>query len=251
MNSTASWSAADTALFVMRTTVTSTSQRTRGSAGDAEHYALHHTKAQAQGKRGQECGGTTAGTEVPRVQLYGWSGHQAHDCAQISGTVQATNPGDHAKGQGRQHQDDNGRVGHVYAGQAQLFRLLRNARGAGRSHSLGPVATAGRSVASVENATASPSGTHRAWSSGGVAQYGRQRPWPLASGPEQSPLCRALQCPFQIAWSSELDRSALASTLEPPYTDPYVRWCGRGGAARLPPIPILGTFGTCQQTRRM
>src|SRR5262249_1762584 len=22
------------------------------------------------------------------------------------------------------------------------------------------------------------------------------------------------------------------------YTDPYVRWCGRGGAARLPPIPI-------------
>ncbi len=31
------------------------------------------------------------------------------------------------------------------------------------------------------------------------------------------------------------DRSALAQLLEPPYTDPYVRWCGRGGAARLPP----------------
>jgi hypothetical protein len=26
-----------------------------------------------------------------------------------------------------------------------------------------------------------------------------------------------------------------------PYTDPYVRWCGRGGAERLPPIPIFGT----------
>src|SRR6266852_1462521 len=36
------------------------------------------------------------------------------------------------------------------------------------------------------------------------------------------------------------DRSALAQLLEPPYTDPYVRWCGRGGAARLPPIPIFG-----------
>src|SRR5882724_12110512 len=36
------------------------------------------------------------------------------------------------------------------------------------------------------------------------------------------------------------DRSALAQLLEPPYTDPYVRWCGRGGAARLPPIPIIG-----------
>jgi hypothetical protein len=33
----------------------------------------------------------------------------------------------------------------------------------------------------------------------------------------------------------------LAQLLEPPYTDPYVRWCGRGGAARLPPIPIYGT----------
>jgi hypothetical protein len=37
------------------------------------------------------------------------------------------------------------------------------------------------------------------------------------------------------------DRRAQACSLtsvEPPYTDPDVRWCGRGGAARLPPIPI-------------
>ena len=27
-------------------------------------------------------------------------------------------------------------------------------------------------------------------------------------------------------------------SVEPPCTDPYARWCGRGGAARLPPIPI-------------
>jgi hypothetical protein len=43
----------------------------------------------------------------------------------------------------------------------------------------------------------------------------------------------------------------LAQLLEPPYTDPYVRWCGRGGAARLPPIPIFGTFRTSQHVRRM
>jgi hypothetical protein len=30
----------------------------------------------------------------------------------------------------------------------------------------------------------------------------------------------------------------MLSSVEPPYTDPYVRWCGRGGAARFPPIPI-------------
>ena len=33
----------------------------------------------------------------------------------------------------------------------------------------------------------------------------------------------------------------LAQLLEPPCTDPYARWCGRGGAARLPPIPIAAT----------
>jgi hypothetical protein len=46
--------------------------------------------------------------------------------------------------------------------------------------------------------------------------------------------------------ANTLDRSALAQLLEPPYTEhPYVRWCGRGGAARLPPIPILGTNPKC------
>ena len=29
-----------------------------------------------------------------------------------------------------------------------------------------------------------------------------------------------------------------AKITEPPCTDPYVRWCGRGGAAKPPPIPI-------------
>ena len=70
-----------------------------------------------------------------------------------------TNSRDHAKGQGRQHQDDNGRVGH--AGLARLFRLLRNARGTGHAHSLGPVAIAGRSLAPMENPTAPPNDTAR------------------------------------------------------------------------------------------
>jgi hypothetical protein len=49
-----------------------------------------------------------------------------------------------------------------------------------------------------------------------------------------------LQCPLQIARSPILVRRVLAQLLEPPCTDPYARWCGRGGAARLPPIPIFG-----------
>src|SRR6266576_5373934 len=34
-------------------------------------------------------------------------------------------------------------------------------------------------------------------------------------------------------------RPSPAQVTEPPYADPHVRWCGRGRAARLPPIPIL------------
>src|SRR5258707_6556849 len=211
-------------------------QRTRGSAGDAEHYAVHHTKAQAQGKRGQECGGTTAGTEVPRVQLYGCSGHQAHDCAEIPGAVQATNPGDHAKGQGRQHQDDNGRTGPVYAGLVRLFRLLRNARGVDRSHSLGPTAIAGRSVASVENTTSPSCSPDRTASLGGTAQYGRKRPWPLEHRTEQSPLCWAFQRLLQIARSPNLGRNVSAISRTAVYGPVRtVVWEGR--SRKAPPYP--------------
>jgi hypothetical protein len=36
--------------------------------------------------------------------------------------------------------------------------------------------------------------------------------------------------------------AARAGLTEPPYTDPYVRWCGRGEAAKPPPIPIRRIF---------
>ena len=42
-----------------------------------------------------------------------------------------------------------------------------------------------------------------------------------------------------LRWKGEVDRP-----LNPPnrrIRDPYVRWCGRRGAARLPPIPIRRT----------
>jgi group II intron reverse transcriptase/maturase len=189
----------------------------------------------------KERGGMTAGTQVSRVQLHGRSGHQAHDRAEISGTVQAANPGHHAQGQGRQYHDDNGRVGFVYAGLARLFRLLRNTPGAHRAHSLGPAATAGCSLAPVENTTAPPGGTGRKRGLDmGCKEHGWQWPRSLVSRPKQSPLHRALKCVLQIARSPIPVPSVLAQLLEPPCTDPYARWCGRGGAARLPPIPISG-----------
>ena len=39
--------------------------------------------------------------------------------------------------------------------------------------------------------------------------------------------------------------------VEPPCTAPYARWCGRGGVARRPPIPIFGLSRTCRPISRM
>ena len=63
-------------------------------------------------------------------------------------------------------------------------------------------------------------------------------PRSLVSRPQQSSLYWALKCILQITRSAILVLIVLAQLLEPPCTDPYARWCGRGGAARLPPIPI-------------
>ena len=51
--------------------------------------------------------------------------------------------------------------------------------------------------------------------------------------------------------NSNVRRLLIASSTEPPDTDPYVRWCGRGGVVRLPPIPIGGgTLARCRPERR-
>jgi hypothetical protein len=70
-----------------------------------------------------------------------------------------------------------------------------------------------------------------------------------------SPSCHAVRKPPRNA-SSEGGRTYLgrspsrlgdrtertvSQSAEPPCTDPYARWCGRGGAVRLPPIPIART----------
>ena len=87
----------------------------------------------------------------------------------------------------------------------------------------------------MENPTAPPRGTHRKWGLRvGCKEHGRQRPRSLVSRPQQSSLYWALKCILQITRSAILVPIVLAQLLEPPCTDPYARWCGRGGAARLP-----------------
>ena len=50
--------------------------------------------------------------------------------------------------------------------------------------------------------------------------------------------------PFMAKSATENPAFSRLNSIEPPCTDPYARWCGRGGAERLPPIPIFGTKRT-------
>ena len=100
----------------------------------------------------------------------------------------------------------------------------------------GPVAIAGRSVASVENTTSPPCGTDRIAGLWAVVQYGRQRPWPMVHRPEQSPLRRAFQCPLQIARSPLLDRCALAQLPEPPWYGPVCQVVWEARSREAPPV---------------
>ena len=120
-------------------------------------------------------------------------------------------PRNHATGQRRQHRDDDSGTGSVHAGLARLFRLLRNAGGAGVPDSLGPTATASGFVAAVENSTPSPGGFA---GTGGPSATGQHiRPAAvsvLGTSPGQGPLGGAVQCVLRLARTSDVDRRGLA-----------------------------------------
>jgi len=129
--------------------------------------------------------GTTAGTEVPWIKIYGWPGHQAHNRAKSLERFKQRIRDITRRAKGVSITATMEELATVYAGLAQLFWLLRNARGVGRSHSLGPVAIAGRPLASVENTTSSPCGTDRQRGLVmGCQEHGRQRPQFLVSRPQ-------------------------------------------------------------------
>jgi hypothetical protein len=95
-------------------------------------------------------------------------------------------PGDHATGQRRQYENHDRGIGSIYAGLARLLRILRNARGADRSHSLGPAAAQSGHVAAVENTA----------------------PWPGCAvgteGARRLPLCRSICLRLAVSAHTEV-----------------------------------------------
>lgn len=125
---------------------------------------------------------------------------------------------------------------------AQLLRLLPDPDRARKSRSVDPPQTAHVSLAAVAERTQSLQGAAPQRRSQ-VPRCGRCRltdralPYVRASGGRngtaQPRLRRSRPAPPPC-------RPLKLNPIEPPCTDPYARWCGRGGAARRPPIPILG-----------
>src|SRR5262249_30039811 len=67
--------------------------------------------------------------------------------------------------------------------------------------------------------------------------------WPLADQPEPRPPHGSATRLLRLTRPAFPRRSADRTITEPPDTDPYVRWCGRGGVVRRPPIPIAEVSG--------
>jgi len=155
--------------------------------------------------RRKSAGGTTAGTgSFFSGSLYGWSGHQAHRSRRNRWTGSSNeDPGDITRrAKGRQHEDDEWkRLAPLYGGSwPRLFGFAKRPRKLITSHPAGPLPLRAAHCAKWKNTTASASGTHRGWESGGelrnMAGSGHG-PWHLARS--KSPLRGTLQCPLQIA----------------------------------------------------
>ena len=73
----------------------------------AKCHEIHHGEAQAQGERAEECGGTTAGAEVPGLQLYRRERTETAHRAEGAAPVQAENTGTDATDAGHQHGTDD------------------------------------------------------------------------------------------------------------------------------------------------
>jgi hypothetical protein len=195
-------------------------------------------QAPAEGQRSQERGSTTGGAQAFRIQHCEWRERATH-CAESPRQVQRPNPGNHMPDARDQFAADDRRPHAIPHRMARIFRLLPDPARANELGSLDPPENAfdlwrqwrnGHNRFTSFAASASRSSPHRSlpvhrWDSGAC------------------PDTRRFNTPYEIMCSTLLvsaESSCLCrlNSIEPPCTDPYARWCGRGGAERLLPIPI-------------
>ena len=179
------------------------------------------------------------GAEVSRLQLYERRHTKAADSAESGGPVQGAGSGTDGPDERGEHQADGRGPNPVLAGLDRLLREVRNAFGVG---GLGRVAPAQAPVCDLEAVETGNDEVCRTSQTGRETRLGREnggeRTRTVAVGGLAGTPYRAAQCLLRLAWDSKINRLVIAQPAEPPNAGPHVRWCGRGGVARLPPIPI-------------
>src|ERR1035437_7875686 len=168
------------------------------------------------------------GAKVSGLQFHQTSGAKAADRAEGGSAIQGAGSRTDEPDQGCKHRTDGRRTGPVSEGLAWLFREVSNAFGVAKSWG---VDQAQATVCDLE-AVEAGNGTIRRIAETGCGQRagrenGGQRSWSVEAGEQPGTRHRAAQCLFRLARDSEIGCWLMAQPAEPPYTDPYVRWCDR------------------------
>jgi RNA-directed DNA polymerase len=137
-------------------------------------------------------------------------------------------PGNHAREEGAKYAAANRGSDAIPARVAWLLWFLRNSFCAGRAGFVGPEAATLRLLDRVEDGASavrcSVSLGHLARAGG---QYRRQQPRSLVPESEHCFEPGAVQRSLRLHRPSATGSQSVAQPAEPPYTDPYVRWCDR------------------------
>ncbi len=180
--------------------------RRAGERVMAEHHALHHDEAQAQGERAEECGGAAMGAEVSGLQLHGNRRAKTADRAESGAAGSRSGSGTDEPDARREHRTDGRGAGPVSAGLAWLFREVPNAFGAGGSGGVDPAQATVCDLEAVEagfDAVCRTAQTGRGQGPGRA--NGGQRPRSVETGELARASYRTAQCLLRLARDSEID----------------------------------------------
>src|SRR5512142_320239 len=220
-----------------------------GRARHGERLLLPDDPASAQGQRIEECGGSIRGAKVLGIHDLERGRADPADRREGPGEVQGADPGIDASDARGQSTAAHRAVGAILGRLARLLRLLPDAHRAARTGLMDSSPITHVYLATVEERAASV----RAIAPPGSVplprgRRGRGRVWVLAHGSPCDSTAGLVQRVLRLDRPSSIGGIANRLTRSNRRgTDPYARWCGRGGAARLPPIPILQRRGATLQ----
>src|SRR5512135_1773885 len=221
-----------------------------GRARHGERLLLPDDPASAQGQRIEECGGSIRGAKVLGIHDLERGRADPADRREGPGEVQGADPGIDASDARGQSTAAHRAVGAILGRLARLLRLLPDAHRAARTGLMDSSPITHVYLATVEERAASV----RAIAPPGSVplprgRRGRGRVWVLAHGSPCDSTAGLVQRVLRLDRPSSIGGIANRLTRSNRRgTDPYARWCGRGGAARLPPIPINAL---CLSVRRV